>query len=115
MAAVWRKVVQLAYARRPLIKTWIDCRATARAPKAATFSLGFAPDQKTVMESLARPANRSFLEALLKEITGTDWTLKLSLVEGLPPACAAGRNCRRSRAGQSPRLTMRSSPSRTIR
>ena len=36
------------------------------------------------MESLSRPANRSFLEALLKEMTGTDWTVKLSLVEGLP-------------------------------
>ena len=36
--------------------------------------LDFAPDQKTVMESLSRPANRSFLEALLKEMSGDDWT-----------------------------------------
>ena len=37
------------------------------------------------MEGLLRPNNRSFLEALLKELTGTDWTLKLRLAEGLPP------------------------------
>ena len=83
MAAVWPKAVQLAYARRPLIKTWIES-ARLSAPRAAMFLLGFAPDQKTIMESLSRPANRSFLEALLKEMTGTDWTVKLSLVEGLP-------------------------------
>jgi DNA polymerase-3 subunit gamma/tau len=86
MAAIWPKVVQLAYTRRPLIKTWI---ALARLLGTAgrNVLLGFAPDQKTVMESLSRPANRSFLEALLKELTGTDWTVKLSIAEGLasPP------------------------------
>ena len=61
-------------------------------PKAATLLLGFPPDQKTVMESVSRPANSSFLEALLKELTGTDWTLKLSVVEGLASTeSAAGK------------------------
>jgi len=82
MAAVWPKAVQLAYTRRPLIKTWIEL-AQLRGTEGRNVLLGFAPDQKTVMESLSRPANRSFLEALLKEMTGTDWTVKLSLVEGL--------------------------------
>ena len=83
MTAVWPKAVQLAYTRRPLIKTWIEL-ARLLGTEGRNVSLGFAPDQKTVMESLARPANRSFLEALLKEITGTDWTVKMRLVEGLP-------------------------------
>jgi len=83
MTAVWPKAVQLVYTRRPLIKTWIES-ARLLGTEGRNVLLGFAPDQKTVMESLARPANRSFLEALLKEMTGTDWTLKLSLVEGLP-------------------------------
>jgi DNA polymerase III subunit gamma/tau len=83
MTDVWPKAVQLAYARRPLIKTWIEL-ARLLGTEGRNVLLGFAPDQKTVMESLARPANRSFLEALLKEMTGTDWTVKLSLVEGLP-------------------------------
>ncbi len=38
------------------------------------------------MESIARPTNRSFLEVLLKELTGSDWTLKLSLDANLSPA-----------------------------
>ena len=82
MAAIWPRAVQLAYARRPLIKTWIDS-ATLLGTEGRNVLLGFAPDQKTVMESLLRPANRSFLEALLKELTGSDWTVKLSLAEGL--------------------------------
>ena len=84
MTAVWPKAVQLAYTRRPLIKTWIES-ARLCGIEGRNVLLGFAPDQKTIMESLSRPANRSFLEALLKEMTGTDWTVKLSLVEGLPP------------------------------
>jgi DNA polymerase III subunit gamma/tau len=81
--AVWPKAVQLAYTRRPLIKTWIES-ARLCGIEGRNVLLGFAPDQKTIMESLSRPANRSFLEALLKEMTGTDWTVKLSLVDGLP-------------------------------
>jgi DNA polymerase-3 subunit gamma/tau len=83
MTAVWPKAVQLAYTRRPLIKTWIES-ARLLGTEGRNVLLGFAPDQKTIMESLSRPANRGFLEALLKEMTETDWTVKLSLVEGLP-------------------------------
>ena len=83
ITAIWPKAVQLAYTRRPLIKTWIAL-ARLLGTEGRNVLLGFAPDQKTVMESLSRPANRSFLEALLKELTGTDWTVKLSIVEGLP-------------------------------
>ena len=64
------------------------------------------------MESIAMPRNREFLESVLKEISGRDWTLKFSLKEGLevqapkpetrtenPPAARAtnGNGCRRSR------------------
>ncbi len=45
--------------------------------------VGFPPEQKTTMESLAMPRNRDFLESLLKEISGRDWSLKFSLKEGL--------------------------------
>ena len=82
--AIWPKVLQLAYSRRPLIKTWIDS-ARLLGTEDHHVLLGFPPEQKTVMESLARPANRSFLEALLKEVSGADWKVKLSLEEGLPP------------------------------
>ncbi len=85
MAAVWPKVVQLAYTRRPLIKTWIAL-AHLLGTEGRHVLLGFAPGDKTVMESLARPANRSFLEELLKELTGSEWTVKLSIVDGMPAA-----------------------------
>ncbi|MGZ4986286.1 MAG: hypothetical protein ACXV8A_09360, partial [Chthoniobacterales bacterium] len=48
-----------------------------------SFLLGFPPQQKTAMEQLGTPRNREFLESLLKEISGRDWTLKLSLKDGL--------------------------------
>ena len=38
------------------------------------------------MESLSRPTNRSFLDGLLKELTGTDWKVKLSVEENFPEA-----------------------------
>jgi DNA polymerase-3 subunit gamma/tau len=84
MPEVWRKAVQLVYARRPLIKSWIDSANFLGAERREVL-LGFAPEQKTVMESLSRPSNRSFLEGLLRELTGSNWTVKLSVVEGLTP------------------------------
>ena len=88
MSAVWPKVVQVAQDRRPLIKTWIDS-ARLLGAEGGSVLLGFPLDQKTVMESLARPANRSFLEALLKEVSGSAWKVKLSLEENSPPAAPA--------------------------
>jgi len=48
------------------------------------FLLGFSPDEKAMMEILGTQANRKFLETLLNETTGKDWTLKLSVKEQLP-------------------------------
>jgi len=36
------------------------------------------------MEHLSSRANREFLEALLKEVSGRDWALKFSVTENLP-------------------------------
>jgi hypothetical protein len=87
MAVVWRKVVELSHARRPFIRSWIDA-ARYLGTEGRNLLLGLAPEEKTIMEGLLRPNNRSFLEALLKELTGSDWTLKLSLRENLPAAAA---------------------------
>jgi hypothetical protein len=54
------------------------------------FQLGFAPADKALMEILGTPANRKFLETLLREITGTDWSVKLILKEDLPSKQASG-------------------------
>jgi hypothetical protein len=53
--------------------------------KEGEVSLGFAREQRLMMEGLERPGNRSFLEALMKEVSGTDWSLKLSVIDGLAP------------------------------
>jgi DNA polymerase-3 subunit gamma/tau len=48
------------------------------------FQLGFSPEDKSMMEILGTQANRKFLETLLHEITGKDWTVKLNVKEDLP-------------------------------
>ena len=112
MADIWLKAVELSYARRPMLRTWIDA-AHYLGTEGRNVLLGFAPKEKTIMEGLLRANNRSFLEALLKELTGSDWTLKLSLVEGLPPAAAAAE-AQSDAETLSPSLTT-PNPSKTIR
>jgi DNA polymerase-3 subunit gamma/tau len=79
---LWQKAVEQIRARRPLIKGWIDS-AKVLGQEGRSLLLGFPPEQKTAMESIALPRNRDFLEALLKEISGRDWNIKFSLKEGL--------------------------------
>ncbi len=80
--ALWQKAIEQIQKRRPLIKGWIDS-AKVLGTEGRAFLLGFPPDQKTAMESIAMPRNREFLESILKEISGRDWTVKLSFKEGL--------------------------------
>ena len=62
------------------------------------FLIGFAPDQRSMMDILGTQTNRKFLESLLHEITGKDWTMKLSVREELPSKQSSS-----SRAGKSSR------------
>jgi DNA polymerase III subunit gamma/tau len=84
-AAVWKKVVDQIRTRRPFIQGWVES-AKALGTEGRFFLLGFPPEQKTAMESLATPRSRDFLEALIKEISGQDLRIKLTLKEGLPVA-----------------------------
>jgi hypothetical protein len=53
-----------------------------------------------MMEILGTQANRKFLETLLHEITGKDWTVKLSVKEELPPKGATAAETEKgSRSG----------------
>ncbi len=80
---IWGKVVAEIETRRPFIKNWIE-EAHPLGANGRNFELGFPTDQRMVMEHLSSRANREFLEALLKEISGRDWALKFSLRENLP-------------------------------
>src|SRR5262249_43586047 len=53
------------------------------------LKLGFAPNDKPAMDILGTQANRKFVETLLHEITGKDWTLKLTVNEKLHSKNAA--------------------------
>jgi len=48
------------------------------------FQLGFSPNEKAMMDILGTQTNRKFLETLLHEITGRDWTVKLTVNDELP-------------------------------
>ncbi len=83
--AVWKKAVAQIRTRRPLIRGWVES-AQALGIEGRFFLLGFPPEQKTAMESVANPRTRDFLEALIKEISGQDLKIKFILKEGLPVA-----------------------------
>jgi DNA polymerase-3 subunit gamma/tau len=87
-AAAWSQVAQLVQTRRPLIKDWINA-AHFLGTDTRNFLLGFSPNEKTAMDSIARPNNRVLIESILKELTGADWTLKISTAENLPAPSAA--------------------------
>ena len=53
------------------------------------LKLGFATGDKAMMDIMGTQANRKFVETLLHEITGKDWTLKLTVNEELVSRSAA--------------------------
>jgi DNA polymerase-3 subunit gamma/tau len=86
--AIWQKAVEQIRLTRPLIRVWVES-ARALGIEGRFFVLGFPPEQKMAMESLANPRTRDFLEALIKEISGQDLKIKSVLKEGLPVAAFA--------------------------
>jgi DNA polymerase III subunit gamma/tau len=88
---IWGKVVAQIKTRRPFIKSWIE-EAHPLGASGRSFELGFPQDQRMVMEHLSSRANREFLEALLKEISGREWALKFSLKENLPAKTPAAKS-----------------------
>ncbi len=88
---IWGKVVAQIKTRRPFIKSWIE-EAHPLGASGRNFELGFPQDQQMVMEHLSSRANREFLEALLKEISGREWALKFSLKENLPAKTPAAKS-----------------------
>jgi len=88
---IWSKVVAQIKTRCPFIKSWIE-EAHPLGASGRNFELGFPNDQRMVMEHLSSSANREFLEALLKEISGREWVLKFSLKENLPAKTSAAKS-----------------------
>ena len=78
---IWREVCAKIPARG-FLRTLVDS-LTALGTEGRNFLLGYPPDEKSAIETLATTSNRRQLEALLKEVTGNDWSVKTSAREGL--------------------------------
>ena len=92
---IWERV----YAKIPATKAFVRNSAAAAhvlPSEGRKFVLGFSPDQKSPMDILGTPTNRKLIETLLHQVSGKDWTLKLTTREDLPakgtPAHAASQN-----------------------
>jgi DNA polymerase-3 subunit gamma/tau len=84
----WQKIL----AKIPAQKAFVRNSAAAAhvlGIEGRNFQLGFAPGDKAMMDILGTQANRKFLETLLREITGTDLSVKLTVREELPSKPAA--------------------------
>jgi DNA polymerase III subunit gamma/tau len=79
---IWQSV----FARIPATKAFVRNSAAAAhvlPSEGRHFVLGFSPDQKSPMDILATATNRKFIETLLEEVSGRDWTLKLTVQNNL--------------------------------
>ena len=82
------KIWQNVLAKIPTQKGFVRNSAAAAhvlGIEGRNFKLGFAPADKAMLDYLDMQANRKFLETLLHEITEKDWSVKLTVNEGLSP------------------------------
>jgi DNA polymerase-3 subunit gamma/tau len=80
------KTWQAVVAKIPAQKAFVRNSASAAhvlGVEGRNFKLGFPVGDKAMMDILGTPSNRKFVETLLHEITGNDWTLKLTVNEEL--------------------------------
>ncbi|HEU5247262.1 MAG TPA: DNA polymerase III subunit gamma/tau [Candidatus Udaeobacter sp.] len=80
---LWQKIL----AEIPAQKAFVRNSAAAGhvlGIEGRNFQIGFAPGDKAMMDILGTQANRKLLETLLHEITGKDWSVRLSINEKVP-------------------------------
>jgi len=80
------KIWQAVLAKIPVQKGFVRNSASAAhvlGIEGRNLKLGFAAGDKAMMDIMGTQANRKFVETLLHEITGKDWTLKLTVNEEL--------------------------------
>ena len=88
------KIWQAVLAKIPTQKGFVRNSASAAyvlGVEGRNFKLGFAAGDKAAMDILGTQANRKFVETLLHEISGKDWTLKLTVSEELASKSAAAQ------------------------
>ena len=80
---LWQKVLAKVPAQKAFVRN-SAAAAHVLGIEGRNFQLGFAPGDKAMMDILGTQGNRRLLETLFCEITGTDWSVKLSVKEELP-------------------------------
>lgn len=81
------EIWQSAFSKIPTQKAFVRNSAAAAhvlPSEGRHFILGFSPDQKSPMDILGTATNRKLIETLLRDVSGKDWTLKLTVRENLP-------------------------------
>jgi len=79
---VWERVLTKIPAQKGFVRNSASA-AHVLGIEGCNLKLGFATADKAMMDILSTQANRKFVETLLHEITGKDWTLKLTVNEEL--------------------------------
>jgi DNA polymerase III subunit gamma/tau len=79
---LWQQVLAKVPARG-FLRTLVDS-LTVIGTEGRSFTLGYPPEEKSAIETLATTSNRRQLETLLREISGREWSLKLEAREGMP-------------------------------
>jgi DNA polymerase-3 subunit gamma/tau len=80
---LWQKILTKVPAQKAFMRNSASA-AHVLGIDGRNFQIGFAPGDKAMMDILGTQANRKFLETLLHEITGKDWSLRLTIKEELP-------------------------------
>ncbi len=80
-AKTWERVLAKIPARG-FLRTLVDSLGVVGVD-GRNFTLGYPPDEKSSIETLATSANKKQLESLLKEVSGRDWTMKLIAKDGV--------------------------------
>jgi DNA polymerase-3 subunit gamma/tau len=81
---IWERLLETIPAQKGFVRN-SAAAAYVLGIEGRNFKLGFAPSDKAMVDILGTQANRKFLETLLHEITGKDWSVKLTVNEGLSP------------------------------
>ena len=80
---LWQKILAKVPAQKAFVRNSASA-AHVLGIDGRNFQIGFAPGDEAMMDILATQANRKFLETLLHEVTGKDWSVRLTIKEDLP-------------------------------
>jgi DNA polymerase III subunit gamma/tau len=80
---LWQRILAKVPAQKAFVRN-SAAAAHVLGIDGRNFQIGFAPGDKAMMDILGTQANRKLLETLLHEITGKDWSVRLTIKEDLP-------------------------------